>query len=124
MSVNIDKQLVMDPFPAAEGQRNPPRGLIHHTDHGSQYTSGDYGDMLNDAGVVSSVSRKGNHWDNAVSENVFSTIKTELQIKEPFSSRHEARDDVFRYIVWYNRHRRHSFLKYPSPTAYEQKHLS
>jgi putative transposase len=71
MSVNIDKQLVMEAFRDAEGQRNPPRVLMHHTDRGSQYTSGDYKDMLDDAGVVSSISRKGNCSDNAVSGNVF-----------------------------------------------------
>jgi putative transposase len=49
MSVNTDKQLVMDAFRDAEGQRNPPRGLMHHTERGSQYTSGDYRDTLNDA---------------------------------------------------------------------------
>jgi putative transposase len=123
MSDHIDRQLVMDAFRDAVGQRNPPRGLMHHTDRGSQYTSSDYQEMLDDAGVVSSMSRKGNCWDNAPTESVFSTIKTELRIEQPFASRDEARDEVFRYIVWYNRHRRHSFLNYLSPAAFEQNNL-
>ena len=60
MSDHIDRQLVMDAFRDAVGQRNPPRGLMHHTDRGSQYTSSDYQEMLDEAGVVSSMSRKGN----------------------------------------------------------------
>jgi len=123
MSANIDKQLVMDAFREAEGQRKPARGLVHHTDRGSQYTSGEYRTMLEHAGVVISMSRKGNCWDNAPSESVFSTIKTELQVTAPFASRDEARDELFKYIVWYNRHRRHSFLQYLSPATYEQNIL-
>jgi putative transposase len=99
MSANIDKQLVLDAFREAEGQRKPARGLVHHTDRGSQYTSGEYRTMLEDAGVVISMSCKGNCWDNAPSESVFPTIKTELRVTAPFPSRDEARDELFKYIV-------------------------
>jgi putative transposase len=61
--------------------------------------------------VVISMRSKGNGWDDAPLESVFSTIKTELQVTAPFASRGEARDELFKYIVWYNRHRRHTFLQ-------------
>ena len=111
MSANINKQLVVNAFREAEGQRKPARGLVHHTDRGSQYTSGEYRTMLEDAGVVISMSRKGNCQDNTPSESEFSTVKTVLEVTAPYLTRDEARDELFKYIVWYNRHRRHTFLQ-------------
>ena len=66
---------------------------------------------------------KGNGWDNAPLKSVFATIKTELQVTALYPIPDEARGELFKYIVWYNRHRRHSFLQYLSPATYEQNIL-
>lgn len=95
--------------------------LIHHSDRGSQYASGDFQQLLDDHGIVCSMSRKGNCYDNAVSESFFGTLKTELD--EPLPTRSIAHDKLFDYIeVFYNRQRLHSTLNYMSPAAYEAKH--
>lgn len=97
------------------------RGLIHHSDRGSQYASGDFQQLLDDHGITCSMSRKGNCWDNAVSESFFGTLKTELD--EPFATRTIAHQKLFDYLeVFYNRQRLHSTLNYMSPAAYEAKH--
>ena len=94
------------------------RGLIHHSDRGSQYASGDFQQLLDGYGITCSMSRKGNCWDNAVSESFFGTLKTELD--EPFATRAIAHAKLFDYIeVFYNRQRLHSTLNYLSPAAYE-----
>ena len=97
------------------------RGLIHHSDRGSQYASGDFQQLLDDHGITCSMSRKGNCYDNAVSESFFGTLKTELD--EPLPTRAIAHQKLFDYIeVFYNRQRLHSTLNYMSPAAYEAKH--
>ncbi len=102
--------------------RRPGNGLMHHSDRGSQYASGDYQCMLSEAGIVCSMSRKGNCWDNAVVESFFATLKTELVFHQQYRTRDEARSDIFAYIeMWYNRKRRHSSLDYLSPINYESK---
>ena len=109
---------LVGPLPGAEEN---VRGLIHHSDRGSQYASGDFQQLLDDNGVTCSMSRKGNCWDNAVSESFFGTLKTELD--EPFATRTIAHIKLFDYIeVFYNRQRLHATLNDMSPTAYEQKH--
>ena len=106
---------------AEENSRGNFRGLIYHSDRGSQYASGDFQQLLDDHGIVCSMSRKGNCWDNAVSESFFGTLKTELD--EPFATRAIAHDKLFDYIeVFYNRQRLHSTLNYMSPAACEAKH--
>lgn len=105
-------------LPGVEGNI---RGLIHHSDRGSQYASGDFQQLLDDHGIVCSMSRKGNCWDNAVSESFIGTLKTELD--EPLPTRAIAHAKLFDYIeVFYNRQRLHSTLNYMSPAAYEAKH--
>jgi len=105
-------------LPGAEGNL---RGPIHHSDRGSQYASGDFQRLLDEHGITCSMSRKGNCWDNAVSESFFGTLKTELD--EPFATRAIAHAKLFDYIeVFYNRRRLHSTLNYTSPAAYEAKH--
>ncbi len=101
-------------------ERAPDRGLIHHSDRGSQYASQDYQDALEARGIVCSMSRRGNCWDNAVIESFFATLKLELIYRRSFSSREEARLAIFEYIeVFYNRQRRHSYLGYTSPAEFE-----
>lgn len=95
--------------------------LVYHSDRGSQYASGDFQDLLAEHGIVCSMSRKGNCWDNAVSESFFGTLKCELD--EPFATRATAHTKLFDYIeVFYNRQRLHSTLNYMSPVDYEAKH--
>ena len=95
--------------------------LIHHSDRGSQYASGDFQRLLDDHGITCSMSRKGNCYDNAVSESFFGTLKTELD--EPLPTRAIAHQKLFDYIeVFYNRQRLHSTLNYMSPAAYEAMH--
>jgi transposase InsO family protein len=100
--------------------RNPGPGLLHHSDRGSQYASDDYQKVLNSRGIVCSMSRKGNCWDNAVIESFFGTLKTELIYHRNYESRSEAQSEIFDYIeVFYNRQRLHSALGYRSPADFE-----
>jgi len=122
MSERIDRALVLDALRNAVGRRVPNQGLIHHSDRGSQYASADYQNALKDRGVVCSMSRKGNCWDNAVAESFFATLKTELIYPRRFATRREAKDAIFDYVeVFYNRRRRHSTLGYLSPVDFELK---
>lgn len=121
MSDTITRQLPLDALTMAVQYRGAPAGLIHHSDRGSQYTSGDYQKRLKAFQTVPSMSRKGNCWDNAVAESFFATLEKELLISERFESRIEARAAVFEYIeIYYNRKRRHSTLGYLSPVEFER----
>ena len=123
MSESITRQLTLDALEAALGQRTPPPGLLHHSDRGSQYASGDYQALLDAHGLVGSMSRRGNCWDNAVAESFFSTLKIELVYPADWATRAAARAAVFEYLeVFYNGQRRHSSLGYLSPVAFEQRH--
>ncbi len=119
MSEHIDRALVLEALRGAVGRRVPNAGLLHHSDRGSQYASGDYQDALDDLGVVCSMSRKGNCWDNAVAESFFASLKTECVYTRRFATRAEARETIFEYIeVFYNRRRRHSTIGYMSPCRF------
>ena len=123
MDKNIDRSLVIAALTAALRQRKPRGELICHSDRGSQYASGDYQKQLSDAGIVCSMSRKGNCWDNAPMESFFASLKRELVHRRRFKSREEARQAIFWWIeAWYNRIRRHSSLGYISPEQFERKH--
>lgn len=123
MSDKIDRQLVLRALEMATINRRPGVGLIHHTDRGSQYASGDYRQALEQNGMLASMSRKGNCWDNAVAESFFSTLKTELS--GPYKSHAEARRAIFEYIeVFYNRKRRHSSIGYLTPSEFEDRFYS
>ena len=95
---SITRQLTLDALAAALGHRTPPPGLLHHSDRGSQYASGDYQALLDAHGLVGSMSRRGNCWDNAVAESFFSTLKIELVYTTDWATRADARAAVFEYL--------------------------
>ena len=102
--------------------RQPSAGLLHHSDRGSQYAATHYQQVLTTYGITSSMSRKGNCWDNACVESFFGTLKRELVYHRHYATRKDATQDIFEYIeVVYNRKRRHSTLGYDSPTEYEAR---
>ena len=120
MQPTMERGLVITALKMALASRRPGNGLMHHSDRGSQYASGDYQRILAETGIVCSMSRKGNCWDNAVVESFFATLKTELVYHKRYRTRDEARMDIFEYIeTWYNQKRRHSSLDYLSPINYE-----
>jgi putative transposase len=100
--------------------RQPPAKLLLHSDRGVQYASGDYRQALKAAGLVASMSRKGNCYDNATMESFWSTLKLELIYRRAFATRAQARTEIFDYIeTFYNRQRAHSALDYHSPVDFE-----
>lgn len=124
MSHRINKKLVMDALRMAIWHRRPAPGLILHSDRGSQYCSHDYQKLLETHGLLSSMSRKGNCWDNAVAESFFGSLKTERVFFTNYKTRDEARRDIIDYIeMFYNSKRRHSYLGYLSPREYEKMWL-
>lgn len=121
MSERIDQQLVLDALNMALLQRRVKPGLIHHTDQGRQYSSAAYQTVLERHGMIASMSRRGNCYDNAVAESFFSSLKNELIHHTTFRTRDEARTAIFEHIeVFYNRQRRHQSLDYSSPVDYER----
>ncbi len=122
MSESLERQLVMDALEMAYRRRHPQKGLIHHSDRGSQYASEGYRNLICGYGMQMSMSRRGNCWDNAVMESFFGTLKQELIYDRRYRTRAEARAEVFEYIeVFYNRQRLHSSLGYLSPADYHKK---
>ena len=121
MRADMKADLPLEALKMAIKTRKPGPGLIHHSDRGVQYASELYQEALSQAKMLCSMSRKGNCWDNAVTESFFSTIKRELIYPNGiFISRQQARSKIFRYIEsWYNRVRKHSALDYQSPSEYE-----
>ena len=95
-------------------------GLIFHSDRGSQYASDDFSRVLKEHGITPSMSRKGNCWDNACSETLFGSLKVERLHGERFETIRAAKDETIAWLLWYNRKRLHSTLKYVSPTEFEQ----
>lgn len=121
MGSTMTKELVINALKQAIGRYNPPTGIIHHSDRGTQYASYEYQELLSKHGFISSMSRKGNCYDNACMESFFGTLKTELIYLTRFKTRAEARLAVFDYIeVFYNRIRLHSRLGYKSPADFER----
>lgn len=121
MDSTMTRQLVLDALRQAVLRYHPTAGLIHHSDRGSQYASNDYQQALKDYQIVSSMSRKGNCYDNACMESFFGTLKRELIYGNRFRTRAQACQAIFECIeVFYNRIRLHSALGYMSPVEYEQ----
>jgi len=122
LSTRISRRLVLDALQMAVARRQPTAVLVHHSDRGSQYASGDFLRQLDAHGIRPSMSRKGNCWDNAVAESFFASLKTELDQQGPFQTREQARTEIFEYIeVFYNGIRRHSTLGYVSPRDFERR---
>ena len=121
MDKHMRSKLVNDALLMALWKRKPARGLLWHTDRGSQYASDSHRELLQDHGILQSMSRKGNCWDNSVAESFFHTLKTELTHHVRFKTREEAKKSIFEYIeVFYNRKRTHSSNDYMSPAEYEK----
>ena len=122
MSAAMTAQLVTDALVMAIWRRGKPDALLHHSDRGSQYTSEQFQRLMADSGVVCSMSRSGNVWDNAAMESFFSSLKTERTSNKTYRTRNEAKADVFDYIErFYNSKRRHSTIGYLSPMEFEQR---
>jgi putative transposase len=116
-----DDELVTAPGDGdlATGKPDP---LLHHSDRGSQYTSEQFQRLMADHGVVCSMSRSGNVWDNAAMESFFSSLKTERTTRRMYRTRDDAKADVFDYIErFYNPKRRHSTIGYLSPMEFERQ---
>jgi putative transposase len=106
----------------ALANRTPTAGLLHHSDRGSQYAATSYQQLLTTHGITTSMSRRGNCWDNACVESFFGTLKRELVYHRHYATREDATQDIFEYIeVFYDRRRRHSTLGYDSPAEFEAR---
>lgn len=122
MGTTLERSLVLNALTDALQRRHPAPGLLHHSDRGSQYASREYQQLLADHGLLASMSRTGNCWDNAPMESFFHSLKTELVYGTVYRTRAQARQEIFEYIeVWYNRQRLHSALGYLTPNQYEQR---
>lgn len=121
MDRKMKDTLVMDAFMQAYGRERPKEGLIVHADQGSQFTSGNFQALLRTHRVVSSVSRKGNPYENALMESFYRTLKRELIQDVHFETPEQAQQEIFKYIeLYYNTKRMHSSLGYLSPTQFEE----
>ena len=122
MQASMTSHLVADALMMAVWRRGKPQALLHHSDQGSQYTSGHFQDLLKAQGIQCSMSRAGEVWDNSAMESFFSSLKTERTARKTYRTRDEGRADVFDYIeTFYNTKRRHSTLGYLSPVQYEEQ---
>jgi len=122
MAGHLKARLVLDALEMAIRQRRP-KGVIHHSDHGTQYTSVEFGRRCREAGVRPSMGSVGDCFDNALCESFFATLECELLDQNDFSTRAEAQRAVFDFIEgWYNLHRLHSSLGYDTPTRYERRY--
>jgi putative transposase len=122
MQGNMGSELVCDALLMALHRRGAPTALLHHSDQGSQYASEQFQRLLASYGIVCSMSRRGDVWDNSAAESFFAALKTERCRRWKYRTRDEARADVFDYIErWYNPQRRHSSLGYLSPVQFEEQ---
>jgi transposase InsO family protein len=117
----LDQSLTLRPLAHALRLRQPAPGLLHHSDRGVQYASTAYRELLAAHGAVSSMSRTGNCWDNAVAESFFAILKTELAARVTWPTRAAAQRDLANFIdIWYNYQRRHAAIGYRTPVEYER----
>lgn len=123
---DMTRSIVIDALRMAWFKRHPDKsgGLIFHSDRGSQYASGEFRAVLAEYGITSSMSRKGNCWDNACSETLFGSLKVERLHGQRFETRRQAMDEVIAWLLWYNRARLHSTLAYVSPMRFEENWLA
>jgi putative transposase len=125
MANHLRTDLVVGALEMAIWNRRPGEGVIHHSDHGCQYTSLLFGERCQAVGIRCSMGSVGDCYDNAMAESFFATLECELLARQPFRTHLEARTALFEYIeVFYNRQRRHSALGYLSPDAYERKWMT
>lgn len=123
MQPTMTAQLVIDALIMALWRRGKPAQLLHHSDQGSQYTSEDFQRLLSAEGITCSMSRRGDCWDNSAVESFFASLKKERVHRKTYTTRDEARSDVFDYIEsFYNPRRRHSTLGQVSPAEFERNH--
>jgi putative transposase len=123
IQATMTRQLVCDALMMALWRRGFPRGVLFHSDRGSQYCSDDYQKMLKQHGFICSMSRKGNCWDNSVAESFFNSLKTELIYTETYATREIAKQSIFNYIeTYYNRVRRHSYIGFIAPEKFESQY--
>lgn len=121
MNRKMETQLIKDALKMAIWRRQPQRGLIFHSDRGSQYCSIEFQKMLTTHGMKSSMSRKGDCWDNSVAESFFASLKKERVYDQTYKTREEAKRDIVDYIeMFYNSRRRHSYLGNVSPDNFEK----
>jgi putative transposase len=121
MGERLTRNLVSQSLFRAVAAKRPPQGLIHHSDRGSQYCSHKYRNLLDSFGLIASMSRKGNCFDNAPMESFWGTLKQELVHHRRYRTRQEAIGDITEYIeIFYNRQRRQARLGFLSPVVYEQ----
>ena len=126
MREDMRRELVIDALRMAWFKRHPGKqaGLIFHSDRGSQYANQDFRDALEAYGITSSMSRRGNCWDNACSETLFGSLKVERLHGQRFVTRRQAKDETLAWLLWYNQARMHSTLAYVSPMQFEQTWLA
>lgn len=123
LTTHMRAELVMDALEMAIGRRKPAAGLIYHTDRGIQYASDAHRAILSRHGIEQSMSRKGDCWDNAVSESFFATLKRELIWRYSWQTRAAVDLAVTKYIeMFYNARRRHSFIGNVSPVVFEREY--
>lgn len=119
-SDTLETKVVLEALDMALFQRRPGPGLVHHSDHGCQYTSFAFGRRLREAGIMASMGSVGDAYDNAVAESFFATLQTELLDRRSWATRRQLATAIFDYVEgFYNPRRRHSTLGYLSPTDYE-----
>ncbi len=122
MGERLTRNLISQSLFRAVAAKRPTKGLIHHSDRGSQYCSYDFRNFLEQFGMIASMSRKGNCYDNAPMESFWGTLKQELTHHRRYKTRQEAIRDITEYIeIFYNRQRRQARLGFLLPTAYEQR---
>jgi len=125
MADHLRTELVLAALEMALWNRRPAPGVLHHCDHGCQYTALAFGTRLQEAGLVPSMGSVGDCYDNAITESFFATLECELLQRQSFRTHSAARTALFDFIEgFYNPQRRHSALGYLSPAAYERRHTA